>query len=202
MELVLATHNLHKIREIREMLKEIKGIDVISLRNFPDYQLPEETGKTFAENALLKAEHAAKHLNKTVLADDSGLVVPSISGQPGVYSARFSGKDATDVENRQKLLEEMQSLDGLDRSAYFECCLILISPERLTKSVSAKCEGTIGLVEKGSHGFGYDPVFIKHDYDKTFAELDEQTKNRISHRRKAFDKLIPSIESLLLEPSP
>ncbi len=199
MELVLATHNLHKIREIREMLKEIKGIDVISLRNFPDYQLPEETGETFAENAVLKAKHAAKNLNKIVLADDSGLVVPAIGGHPGVHSARYSSEDATDAENRQKLLEEMKSLNDLDRSAYFECCLTLVSPEKVTKNVSAKCEGVIGTKEKGSNGFGYDPIFIKHDYDKTFAELDEQTKNRISHRRKAFDKLIPTIESLLIE---
>jgi XTP/dITP diphosphohydrolase len=196
MELVLATHNLHKIREFREMFKDLKGIDLLSLRNFSDYRLPEETGETFQENAELKAEHAAKALNQIVLADDSGLVIPALQGRPGVYSARFAGEDSTDAENRSKLLKEMQDYDDLDRSAYFECCIAIAGPEGILKSVSAKCEGVIISAEKGRNGFGYDPIFVKHDYDKTFAELDEQTKNRISHRRKALDKLIPFIESM------
>ena len=197
MELILATQNLHKIREFREMLKEVEGVDVLSLLNFPEYQLPEETEETFSKNAALKAEHAAKHLDKWVIADDSGLVVPSIEGRPGVYSARYAGDDATDVENRNKLLEEMENFDDLDRSAYFECCLTLAGPDGIKKSVNGKCEGLIKTEEKGRNGFGYDPLFIKHDYDKTFAELGEQTKNRISHRRKAFDKLFPMIESII-----
>ncbi len=93
MELILATHNLHKIREIREMFKDLKHIDVLSLLNFPDYQLPEETGATFKENAGIKADHAAKALNHWVLSDDSGLVVPSLEGKPGVHSKRFAGED-------------------------------------------------------------------------------------------------------------
>lgn len=195
MELILATHNLHKIREYREMLKDLKGIDVISLRNFPDYKLPEETGKTFQENAELKAVDAAKSLKAIVLADDSGLVVPAIKGDPGVYSAHYAGEDATDAENRKKLLTAMEKLEDLDRSAYFECCITIAGPEGVMKSVSAKCEGVIIDEEKGRNGFGYDPIFVKHDYDKTFAELDEHTKNRISHRRKALDKLLGLLET-------
>ncbi|MFQ5444884.1 MAG: RdgB/HAM1 family non-canonical purine NTP pyrophosphatase [Waddliaceae bacterium] len=196
MDLVLATHNLHKIREIREMLKEIKHLDVLSLSSFPDYKLPEETGETFLENATLKAEHAAQALNKWVLADDSGLIVPVLDGQPGVVSKRYAKEDASDADNRKKLLKEMEGRNDLERSAYFECCLALASPEGIKKTVSGSVEGTITRHEKGRNGFGYDSVFRKNDYEKTLAELDEQTKNRISHRRKAFDKLLPVLETL------
>lgn len=195
MELILATHNLHKIREFRQILKEVKGLDLISLRNFPDYQLPEETGKTFQENADLKALHAAKMLKAIVLADDSGLVVPALQGAPGIYSARYAGSDATDKENREKLMQEMEKLEDLDRSAYYECCITIAGPEGILKTAKATCEGLIGEQEKGRNGFGYDPIFIKHDYDKTFAELEEQTKNRISHRRKALDKILAFLEA-------
>lgn len=195
MELVLATHNLHKIREFRSMFKPFKNIDVLSLLNFPDYKLPEETGKTFEENAILKAEDAAKALNKCVLSDDSGLVVPTIGGKPGVISKRYAGEDATDAENRKKLLEEMDNFKDLERSAYFECFLALANPDGLQKCVNGHCEGYILTEERGRHGFGYDPLFVKHDYDKTFAELEEETKNRISHRRKAFEKLASILEN-------
>ena len=196
MQIVLATHNLHKIREIREMLKPLKNLDILSLSNFPDYQLPEETGSTFEENAAIKAKHAAKALNNWVIADDSGLVVPTLGGQPGVISKRYAGPDATDRENRLKLLEDMAKLSDIDRSAYFECCLVIASPEGIKKTVSGLCEGTILEEERGRNGFGYDPLFMKNDYDKAFAELDESTKNRISHRRKAIEKLLTTLETL------
>lgn len=196
MELVIATHNLHKVREIREMLKHLPHLDVLSLLNYQNCELPEETGATFEENAIVKAKHSSTVLKKWVLADDSGLVVPALKGHPGVYSKRYAGEDATDAENRQKLLAEMQGLQGIQRSAYYECCLVLASPKGTLKIVHALVEGVIADKEKGRNGFGYDPLFIKHDYDKTFSELDEQTKNRISHRRKAVDKLISMLEGL------
>jgi len=196
MELIIASHNLHKIRELREMLKGIKSLDVLTLIDFPDYKLPEETGTTFKENAVLKAEHAAAKLGKWVLADDSGLVVPALGGKPGVFSKRFSGDDVTDAENRLKLLKEMKNLDDLDRSAYFECSLALAGPKGLNKEATGTVEGMIATNEKGRHGFGYDTLFIKNDYDKTFAEIEEATKNKISHRRKAFEKLSTTLETL------
>lgn len=197
MQIVLASHNVHKIREYRSILKSLAGIDVRSLIDFPQYHLPEETGKTFEENVTLKAIHAAEALQEWVIADDSGLVVPALKGAPGVFSARYAGNDATDAENRKKLLHEMRHLrDGM-RNAYFECWIALASPKGLKKVVKGVCEGVIRESEKGGQGFGYDPLFIKHEYGKTFAEMDEQTKNRISHRRKAFDKLLPVLESLL-----
>ena len=196
MEIVIASHNLHKIREIREMLKQFKHIDLLSLLNFPQYVPPEENGKTFQENALLKAKAAVQALQKCVIADDSGLVVPSLNGAPGVNSRRYSGEDATDAENRQKLLQSLAEKQDHERSAYFECCLVIAKPEGFIKSVSAICEGEILREEKGRNGFGYDPLFVKSEYDKTFAELDETVKHRISHRGKALQKLYSIIETM------
>jgi XTP/dITP diphosphohydrolase len=199
MEIVIASHNLHKIREFREMFKAFKGLahlDILSLLNFPKYELPEETGTTFKENALLKARDAAAHTKKWVLADDSGLVVPKLQGSPGVYSARYAGEQATDADNRQKLLSAMQGMTGLERCAYFECCLVLCGPNGTEKCVTGICEGHLLTEERGRHGFGYDPLFVKNDYEKTFAELDDSVKNRISHRYKAFEKLVNALEAL------
>jgi XTP/dITP diphosphohydrolase len=179
------------------MLKPFLRFDVLSLCDFPNYIPAEESKNTFEENAILKAVHAAKELNRWVIADDSGLVVPALNGAPGVYSARYAGKDATDFENRKKLLEEMQYLMDDDRQAFFECCIALASPEGLKKCVKGTCEGVLLNKDRGGGGFGYDPLFVKHGYNKSFAEIGESVKNRISHRRKALDKLTLSLESLM-----
>lgn len=200
MEIVVASANLHKIREFREMFKSLKGISVLSLSHFPNYTPPEETETTFLENAVMKAQHAADALGVLVLADDSGLVVPALEGKPGVYSRRYAGLEASDRENRKKLLDAMGSFEGLKRNAYFECALALASPSAckgLVKAVTASIEGSILHEERGSNGFGYDSLFLKHDYDKTLAELDEAIKNRISHRHKAFAKLLPILDNCL-----
>lgn len=197
MQLVIASHNVHKIRECRAILKALPKLDVLSLHDFPHYHLPEETGKTFEENAVQKAVHAAKALNHWVIADDSGLVVPALNGAPGVFSSRYAGSGATDRENRHKLLDAMKGLqDAIQRQAYFECWVALASPQGLKKCVQGTCEGTLLTEERGRGGFGYDPLFVKHEYSKSFAELDEETKNRISHRRKALDKILLILESL------
>lgn len=198
MKLIIATTNFHKLREYKSLLLgQLPTLDIYSLRDFPDYVQPEETGKTFEENAVIKAEHAAKHLDALVLSDDSGLVVPALQGEPGVYSARYAGEGATDRENRLKLLEKMKPLQENQRAAYFECVIVLASPDKIVKKTHGFLEGTIAHEERGRNGFGYDPLFVKYDYHKTLAELEETVKNRISHRRKAFDKLVLSLESLL-----
>ncbi len=199
LELVIASTNIHKVREFKTILKSFTRFDLLSLSDFPDFIPPEETGQTFEENAILKAEYAAKILNRWVIADDSGLVVPTLNGAPGVYSARYAGKDATDLENRKKLLDEMQHLMDEDRQAIFECVIAIASPTGLKKWVRGTCEGTLLTKDRGTGGFGYDPLFIKHGYNKTFAELGESVKNRISHRRKAIDKILLSLESLMSE---
>lgn len=197
LEIVIATGNLNKLREFREMFKTFKNVDFLSLLNFPHYRLPEETGKTFLENAILKAEHAAKHLNKWVIADDSGLVVPALEGSPGIYSARYAGEGASDKENRTKLLHALKGKKDLERSAYFECALALAAPDgTIKKTVTGLSEGLLLEQERGTGGFGYDALFVKYDYDKSFAELDENVKNRISHRAKAIEKLRPALDAL------
>jgi XTP/dITP diphosphohydrolase len=196
MEIVIASRNVHKIREFKEMFKFLKGVDVLSLHLFQDYEAPEESGQTFQENALIKGRHAAKTLNKWVVADDSGLVVPFLKDAPGVRSSRYAGNEASDLDNRQKLLREMASFSDVERNAYFECCLALCGPTGIEKCVKGVCEGYILTEERGRNGFGYDPLFVKHEYDKSFAELDESVKNRISHRSKAFEKLIVTLEAL------
>lgn len=199
-ELVIASTNVHKVREFRSMLKPFLKADILSLCDFHQYLPPEETGKSFEENASLKAVHAAKELNRWVLADDSGLIVPALNGAPGILSARYAGNDASDLENRKKLLDEMQHLLDDDRQAFFECCIALAAPSGLKKCVKGTCEGQILTKERGGSGFGYDPLFVKHGYNKSFAELGETIKNRVSHRRKALDKLLLSLESILSHP--
>lgn len=197
MDLLIATKNGHKIREFRSLLKRLKGFDLYSLIDFPEYIPPFESGKTFEENAILKAADAAKRLNKWALADDSGLIVPALQGKPGVFSARYAGEEATDKENRKKLLAEMNGLNAELRSAFFECCLALTSPDGKIKVARGLCEGRIIEAERGGNGFGYDPLFIKHDYNQTFGEISESVKNQISHRAKALEKITPMLESLL-----
>ena len=196
MELVIASKNVHKIRELRSMLKEYKQLDVLSLLDFPSYTPAVEDGASFEEIVCHKAVHAATTLNRMTLADDSGLIVPALQGAPGIYSSRYAGDLATDAENRHKLLKEMKEILEPNRQGYFECWIAVASPDGLKKCVRGLCEGMILDEEKGNYGFGYDPIFIKHEYGKSFAEIEENLKNRISHRRKAFDKLHVFLASL------
>lgn len=196
MDLLLASSNLHKIRELRQFLLPLKKFDLYSLNDFCSYIPPEESGKTFEENALLKATHAANYTNMLTLADDSGLVVPALDGAPGIFSARYAGQGKTDLDNRKKLLKEMKSLQGLQRAAYFECAIALCHPSGWNKCVKGVVEGMIVLEEKGKNGFGYDPVFQKYDYSLTFGQLDESVKNQISHRFKAMQKMLVILDHL------
>ena len=154
MIIVLATNNLHKMREFRSMLAELKGLDIVSLKNFPHYVGPPEDKTTFEENASLKAHHAAAALNTWTIADDSGLVVPALRGEPGVFSKRYAGPGTSDRENRKKLLEKMRGMHGEERFAYFHCSLVLASPLQVVKCVTATVEGMIAEEEKGGSGFG------------------------------------------------
>jgi len=198
--LVIATSNTNKMKEIREFLKPLP-FEFFSLRDFPNYVPLEEKGTTFEENASLKAIDAAKKLQKLVLADDSGIIVPSLKSDlkdvPGVLSKRYAHEKATDAENRKKLLRALRGKEGLDRSAYFECCIAIADPGGLKKCFRGRCEGIIVEMEKGNYGFGYDPLFQKYDYDKTFAELSLEIKNRISHRAKALEQAAIYLESYL-----
>ncbi len=196
-QLGIATSNIHKLKEFKKLLSPIEGLRLVSHRDFPGYTPPEENHDSFEGNASAKALHFAQAIGSVCLADDSGLVVPALNGEPGVLSARYAKPDAKDFENRQKLIQAITPLPERDRQAYFCCALALASPEKLIKVTVGNCEGFLILEEKGRNGFGYDPIFIKQDYHKTFAELDEDLKNRISHRRKAFDKMLLTLELLI-----
>lgn len=195
--IVLATTNAHKVRELKSLLKSfLPEIDVRSLRDFPPFNQADETGSSFEKNALIKAQQTSSALKLFALADDSGLVVPALQGEPGIYSARYAGPSATDADNRKKLLIAMRGFEGLRRAAYFECALALSAPDGRYYTVRGSVEGEIILNERGRHGFGYDSLFIKHGYQKTFAELDEEIKNKISHRAKAIAKMKSILESM------
>jgi XTP/dITP diphosphohydrolase len=195
MEIVIASTNLHKVRELREMFKSQFDIEVLSLLDFPDYSSPKSLPQDFKANSTTKASHAAQALNRWVLADDSGLVIPALQSDPK-SPTRYEGTKDTTPANRAELLEKMQAYTHLKRAAYYICSLALAGPQGLKKTVTAQCEGLILTQERGNRGFGFDTLFIKHDYDKSFGELDETSINRISHRRKAFDKMLPTLESL------
>ncbi len=187
MKLILATKNKGKVIEIQEYLKDINP-EISSLADMPNYPEIEETGSTFEENATLKAEQVFNNYKIMTLADDSGLEVDYLCGEPGVYSARFAGKDATDMDNCTKLLKEMDDVEPEERAARFKCVIILYDGN-VKKTFEGVCEGRILTEMKGSDGFGYDPLFIPTGFEKTFAELDLTTKNEISHRGKALKQL-------------
>lgn len=194
MQLLLATKNLGKILEIRSILKPLfKGLDLPSLLDYTSYQAPEETGLSFQEISQHKAVHAAKALQIHALADDSGLVVPALNSEPGIKSARYSGPNATDKENRKKLIARLNEINPSERDGHYVASITLANPDGVIKCVEGMCQGHLLTEERGSQGFGYDSLFMKHDYSKTYAELSQEIKNKISHRAKAIDKLIHTL---------
>ncbi len=194
-KLLLASRNQHKIEELQQMLTSL-NIEVISLDDVPDMPIIEEDGKTFSENASKKARLTAMHTGFTCLADDSGLVVDALGGQPGVYSARFAGEDADDQKNNRKLLQMLQGVDGEKRRARFICVIAISDPRGNVHTVEGTCKGRIDYEERGTGGFGYDPLFIPDGYSQTFAELSRKEKNRISHRGQALLKARAFLEKV------
>lgn len=189
-ELVIATRNAGKFSEFSYLLKDHFS-RIYSLDEFDSLQKIEETGETFCENAYLKASGIAELIKKPTLADDSGLVVDALDGEPGVHSARYAGDKATDNENIDRLLQNLG--DSSNRTARFVCCLYLIIPGSVSIEAEGVCEGEILSSRKGEGGFGYDPVFFLPELNKTMAELTVGEKNSISHRYRALDNLIKKI---------
>ena len=189
MKQVLATRNLGKVRELTEMLSDCRGLEVLSLVDFPDAPEVVEDGETYEENAIKKATQIAEYTGLPTLADDSGLEVDALSGAPGIHSARYAGERASDAERIQKLLETLKDVPEPLRTARFQCTVAIVEPERQSRVAVGVCEGQIIREPRGTHGFGYDPVFVPSGYDQTFAELGDEVKNQISHRAKAFAKV-------------
>ncbi len=196
-DLVLGTHNAKKLIELRMVLPENR-ISLTSLADLPDAIDVEETGTTFAENAALKATVQAQHLSRWVLAEDSGLTVDALRGQPGVYSARYAGQHGDDEANNDKLLKELDGVADEKRGAKFNCFLCLSDPQGNVRiETNASCGGRIRHQRSGSAGFGYDPLFEIREYHKTFAQLDLTVKRAISHRSRALRSFVPQLMKLL-----
>lgn len=193
-EAIIATHNPGKVKEFKEIL-EPKGYDVKSLAEIGFTEEIEETGHTFEENAILKAEAVARAVNKMVIADDSGLSIDNLGGRPGVYSARYAGEQKDDQANIDKVLSELKGIEKEQRTARFRCALAVSIPGEETKTVEGHVEGYIAEEPRGEYGFGYDPIFIVKDKDKTMAEITSDEKNKISHRADALKKLSKLLEA-------
>lgn len=187
MELVLATRNIDKIREIYKLLSDLK-IKVLTFQNFSTFPSPIEDKKTLRGNALKKAKTVAKFTGKIALADDSGLEVEAFGGAPGIFSSRFAGEDASYEDNNRKLLSLLKGIDSEKRKAVFRCAIAIVDPYGGEKVVEGVRRGKIISEERGSNGFGYDPIFQPEKFNKTFGEMSPEEKNRISHRAKALKR--------------
>ena len=199
MKLVLATRNQGKVREIGEMLKAQNGIELLSLRSYPDAPDVVEDGKTYEENAIKKASTLAEYTGHLTIADDSGLEVDALDGAPGVHSARYAGENASDQDRIVKLLEALQNVPDDRRSGRFICAVAIAEPLAQVQVVRGACEGRIIHTARGVSGFGYDPVFVPTGYDKTFAELGDEIKNQISHRAKTLIKARELLSEIICE---
>ena len=187
--IVVATNNEHKLKEIRDILE---GFKILPAREFVEDFNPDETGNSFCENALIKARALKKYVDYPVLADDSGLEVFSLNGEPGIYSSRYSA-EGTDRANVEKLLNRLKGKK--DRSARFVCCMVLIVGKRVIQK-EGYVHGRIIDAPRGNNGFGYDPVFIPDGFELTFAEMESSLKNKLSHRRKALEKIKAELEAM------
>ena len=193
--LVLATRNQGKISEFRELLSGF-DVEIRSLHDLGPLPAVEEDGKSFEENAYKKAHFTAKVLGYPALADDSGLVVPALGGDPGVRSARYGGEETDDVKNNRKLLKAMEGLTS--RRALFHCVIAIAVPRGPALLYEGKCEGEITEKMEGDQGFGYDPVFFYPPLKKTFAQMSIEEKNQVSHRGKAMAELRKEFDKVLI----
>jgi XTP/dITP diphosphohydrolase len=190
--LVLATRNEHKIRELTELLAGLP-VKLLSLLDFPDIPSIAEAGETFEENAVAKASAIAYLTKRVALADDSGIEVDALGGAPGVMSNRYAGEGASDQDKIEKLLSQLPDSNKSARTARFRCALAVCEPTGGLEVFEGRCDGWISLLPLGSRGFGYDPIFVVPELEKTMAEIDPAIKNMVSHRARAVRKARPHI---------
>lgn len=194
MELVVATRNKKKLEEIKYMLRGM-GFTIKSLADYKDLPKIVEDGITFQQNAIKKSATIAQYLKKLTIGEDSGLEVQALGKRPGVYSSRYSGKGATDKKNNNKLLKDLKNVSLKKRRAQYVCSVAISDAHRLLGVFDGKCSGLITTKERGKAGFGYDPLFLIPKYNKTFGELGEEVKHKMSHRYKAFRKAKAFLEA-------
>ncbi|WP_301107594.1 XTP/dITP diphosphatase [Sporosarcina sp.] len=195
-EILIATNNKGKAKDFEALFQPL-GISVLTLKDLEVGIDVEETGTSFVENAILKAETVSKLLNKTVIADDSGLEVYALNGEPGVYSARYAGEPTSDEANIDKLLSNLNDVPSAKRQARFCCVLAIAGPTIETITFSGSCEGIIAAERQGANGFGYDPIFYVPEKERTMAELSAEEKGAISHRGAALRQLKEKLPELL-----
>lgn len=193
-EILIATNNLGKVKEIKDILDSSK-IKILTMKDFPPLPKIEEDGKTYQENAVKKARKISEFTGKICLADDSGLEIDYLKGKPGIYSSRWGNSDE---ERINKVLKLLENIPINKRNAKFVCVVVLVFPNGKIYMVKEECKGSITFNPKGEHGFGYDPIFLILEYDKTFAELGEKIKNQISHRGKAMRRMVDIINELVI----
>jgi XTP/dITP diphosphohydrolase len=192
--LVLATRNRHKIEEVHRILAATQyELDIIGLDAYPDVSEVRETGATFADNAVLKARTVSDTTQEPAIADDSGLAVDALNGMPGVFSARWAGRYGDDLTNLELLLAQLVDVPGERRGATFVCAAAIAFPDRRQRVVEGTVRGRLVREPRGTHGFGYDPIFVPDGETRTMAELDPDEKDAISHRGKAFRQLISEV---------
>lgn len=195
MKVVLATRNVGKIREFQKRFSEI-GWEAVSISEIANIPEPEETGQTFEENALQKARYYAKAVNLPVLSDDSGIIADILGDEPGIYSARYAGTHGDDKANKRKLVEALRPYRGEERRGYYVCVIAVVWPDGRELTAEGRCNGIIRDFDKGTGGFGYDPLFYLPELGKTMAEISMEEKNRISHRGKAIDAILEKIKKI------
>jgi XTP/dITP diphosphohydrolase len=197
--LIVGTRNVKKRGEILEILGDL-GLDLRDLTAYPDAPEVVEDGDTFEANARKKAVELARSLGQWVLGEDSGLVVPGLNGRPGVYSARYAGKQGDDAANNARLLAELAPLPDDHRAASYVCTAALADPAGEVRAVTeGRCHGVILREQRGSGGFGYDPLFLIPEYHRTFGELSPLVKHALSHRARALTQLRPALRQFLLQ---
>ena len=191
MKIAVASKNMHKVKELSRMIN-LEGIELVSLKELGFEGEIEENGSTFEENALIKAKTVCKMYNMPALADDSGLCVDALGGEPGIYSARYASENSENSDDRanvEKLLKKLEGVADEKRSARFVCAIALVLPDSTQRCVTGSCEGVITQEVMGEGGFGYDPVFFYVPYGKTFGETTDEEKNKVSHRFYAVEKI-------------
>ncbi|MGM9926608.1 MAG: XTP/dITP diphosphatase [Bacillus sp. (in: firmicutes)] len=193
--LIIATGNKGKAKEFETLFSPL-GYNVLTLRDLEGAIEVEETGSTFEENAVLKAETLCKQFNTMVIADDSGLIIDALDGRPGIYSARYAGEEKNDEANMDKVLEELKDVPEEKRTARFYCALAVARPNQETVTFSGTVEGRIATARQGEYGFGYDPIFYVPSLQKMMAQLEPQEKNAISHRANALRNLKEKLHQL------
>jgi XTP/dITP diphosphohydrolase len=197
--LLLATRNAGKLAELQRLLATaVPGVEVVGLRDVPDYPEAPETGATFEENALLKAREAVRYTGLPAVADDSGLTVDALNGMPGVLSARWSGRHGDDAANTALLLGQLADVPDDRRGGAFVCAAALVTPDGVEHVLERQWRGSVVREPRGSNGFGYDPVFVPDGLTVTSAELDPAEKDALSHRGQAFAALVPVLGQVLL----